>query len=1011
MASIRAWQVGLLAAVGLVGCSSEPTAPRSEKILGLPETESWVFGELEAPAYVVRTEHNVPHVYAHNVRDLGFVLGFVIARDRYFMLELTRRLMQGRLSELLGDAALEIDLEQRGSGSLFVSQAVDDALGGDMEAYVEGFAAGINAYIERLKTDEVVAPSELQLASILLGVSDPVSLLEPFTRLDVAAMFSVVFYQSSYETGDVGRAATAAALPTLFEGAAYQDLRRQGAIVDLWGSIAPLIPLASAPGFEVSSTSGLPFRSVVPHVPKALLDRVVARNDHQQRRFGRHIDGFGSNAWAVSGAGAAGGQALLAGDGHLSLAVPSFMYRFGIDTEVFGGGDIHQLGASPPPIPITGVGTNGFVAWSQTQLSADNTDWYVEEIQLNSEGLPARARWQGEWVQLDKHDEEYVVANVEVLESVGRTEVWPRWSTFDGRLLADIEGREALPGEPLGPGEALVNMRGSYVVPGDVDGDGVITGISFDYLGFDAGTLIQGYDALAKSRDVYEFAENGRGLIATSLNYAAADSAGNAFYGAIQGYHCRGYLERNADGSWADGADPNLLLDGSRYGAMTLPVKNNEVDDTPSDDPYRCAVPYEDIPQVFNPPQGYVVTANNDPAGLTFDEKLYNDKHYFGGPWNNGFRAKAISDGLAQAVAEGTADIDKMAEIQAASDSPLGALLLAPLLAAIDHAASLDAPSDPADQRIAALYAGDAAAIDEVRERLQAWADGGFEAPSGVKTFYNPEVSEEERRDAVATMIFNAWLPRVIQGVFDDEGLPGVFHGGNHGRIRALYRFLEARGSDAGFASHNPETGESIFFDVLGTDEVETSNEVILRALVDALSFLRSTPAEDAPPATGGFGTDDMDAWRWGMRHYVKFTSLLGDFIEDGDQFAAITNGFAITTKVLPLDDDIGPGDPRAALQWFPRHGDNYTPDAANPGFSGTQFDHGSGAVMRMVIAPNGDATKGINIIPGGQSGITDSPYFADQAALWLANQTTPMRFSVDDVVAGAQGRETYMPR
>jgi hypothetical protein len=151
---------------------------------------------------------------------------------------------------------------------------------------MDGFAAGINAYIERLKTDEVPPPSELQLASILLGVSDPVSLLEPFTRLDVAAMVAVFFYQSSYETGDVGRAATAAALPTLFEGAAFQDLRREGALRDLWLSIAPIHEIPSAPGFAVSSASGKgnPFAGAVPRAPTALLERVMRRNDHRRSR-------------------------------------------------------------------------------------------------------------------------------------------------------------------------------------------------------------------------------------------------------------------------------------------------------------------------------------------------------------------------------------------------------------------------------------------------------------------------------------------------------------------------------------------------------------------------------------------------------------------------------------------------------------------------------------------------------------------------------------------------------
>ena len=51
-----------------------------------------------------------------------------------------------------------------------------------------------------------------------------------------------------------------------------------------------------------------------------------------------------------------------------------------------------------------------------------------------------------------------------------------------------------------------------------------------------------------------------------------------------------------------------------------------------------------------------------------------------------------------------------------------------------------------------------------------------------------------------------------------------------------------------------------------------------------------------------------------------------------------------------------------------------------------------------------------MNILPGGQSGLTDSPYYADQAALWLGNETWPMRTTVDQVIAGATGRETFLP-
>ena len=66
---------------------------------------------------------------------------------------------------------------------------------------------------------------------------------------------------------------------------------------------------------------------------------------------------------------------------------------------------------------------------------------------------------------------------------------------------------------------------------------------------------------------------------------------------------------------------------------------------------------------------------------------------------------------------------------------------------------------------------------------------------------------------------------------------------------------------------------------------------------------------------------------------------------------------------------------------------------------------------MRMVISlPAPDEVEGVNIIPGGQSSLTDSPFFADQIKKWLGNQTEPMRFSPAQVSAGATGREVFVP-
>jgi penicillin amidase len=1000
----------------LAGCGGGSDYPEAEAIMNIPESESWTFAQLESEVQVVRTEGNVPHIYAANRKDLGFVLGFVTARDRYFMIHLARKLAKGELSSLLGQDALETDQENRGKGSRYIAELILEGIDGELAEYVDAFAAGINAYIDEVRKGLVPPPSELSLAGVLLGLDDEYDLMEPFDRSDVAAMVAVVFYNSSYETDDIGRTATVAALPTLFEGAAYQDLRRDGATKDMYQQIAPIHRRAGAPGFygEQTQQKKLPGVALGPGM-KAAVERLEERVQWRKDRQRRDPDtGWGSNSWAVAGSSSADGSSLMASDGHLGLWIPSGFHRSGINTSVFGGGDIEQLGLMLPGIPLVGIGTNGKVAWGQTQIQGDVTDWYREEIQLDEDGVPIRSFFRGEWHDLVQVDERYVVADVEALDSPGRTEIWPRWETFDGRWIAEIEGREALPHQTEGPGEEVVNLQGDYLIPGDMDGDGKVTAISFDYTGFDAKHVLAAFDRFGSAKNVHEFMEASKGLVANSLNYSVTDSDGNAMYGAFQPFPCRTHLEREADGEWAPGANPQLLLDGTKYGGFTIPFKDGLLDEasTVAD---ACVIPYSETPHAINPEQGYVVSTNNDPGGMTFDNSITNDKRYFGGPWAGGYRANTISQELENAIDDGTADIAKMTEIQANIDSPLGHLLLDHMLASVAYASDLgESPVPPADLRMAAIYNADASAFDEVVARLSTWRDRGFKAKSGVKTFYN-EPDDQDREDAVATMIFNAWMSRVISGVFNDEGLPGgVFRGsGTHGRLRVLMRFLDGRGSDnpLQLASFNNGTAESIFFDVLATPEVETSHEVIMMALRDALEFLRSTPeapeGQELEPGTGGFATNDMSAWLWGLRHQAEFESLLGDFI-DGDEFASITDQFSISTTQLPLEGD----DERAAeLKWFPRHGDNFGVDAANPGTSGTRFRHGSGPVWRMVVRLKGDEVEGVNVIPGGQSALKDSDYFSDQARLWLANGTTPMRFSVAQVVEYKEAkREIYTP-
>jgi penicillin amidase len=582
--------------------------------------------------------------------------------------------------------------------------------------------------------------------------------------------------------------------------------------------------------------------------------------------------------------------------------------------------------------------------------------------------------------------------------------------TFDGRWLTTIEGRRLGEDEEAAPGEAVVNMLGDRIVPGDGDdADDIVTAISFDYVALDATRWPEALFEAGMAENVEEFRQATRGFIGSALFMSAVDDGGNIFYTTYQAVPCRTYLPRT-DGVFAAGADPTKLLDGTRYGGFTIGSDaNGKADESQNaTDPSRCVIPLDVMPHAINPPSGYVFNANSDPAGLTDDGDERNGLYHIGGPWSS-VRAHTIRRDLDAITADRQATPDDLMAMQGNIDSRLGELFVPFLLQAIERAQGLvdGTPVDAVEERLQQLAVNHAEVFEAVAQRLDAWGARGFVAHSGVETFYATPTTDE-RADAIATMIFNAWFPRFMDAVWGDENVQ-AWRWGSESRVAAIKRMLDGRGPDnpGQMASWDAETQEGVFFDRVGTEVVEHSDELMLGALTAALSFLESPVG---PDGTGGFGTNDMEAWLWGLRHVAKFQSILGPYLAGAGPLAALGDAFSITTRRLPLMPQLANDDPRKALKWFPRGGDQWSVDAANPGFSGVDFTYGAGPAMRIVMALKDGEVRGGFALPGGLSGLTSSEHFDDLVQLWLGNEFLPIHFGVADVVAAATKREIFVP-
>ena len=114
--------------------------------------ESLKITGLQGKVVVKYDENRIPHVFAENDHDLYLTQGYLTARDRLWQLDIQTRSASGRLSEIAGPAALEIDRYHRRMGMVY---GAENGLKGVMKdpfskLMVTAYTEGVNSYIHQL---------------------------------------------------------------------------------------------------------------------------------------------------------------------------------------------------------------------------------------------------------------------------------------------------------------------------------------------------------------------------------------------------------------------------------------------------------------------------------------------------------------------------------------------------------------------------------------------------------------------------------------------------------------------------------------------------------------------------------------------------------------------------------------------------------------------------------------------------------------------------------------------
>ncbi|MET0328994.1 MAG: penicillin acylase family protein [Luteimonas sp.] len=401
---------------------------------------------LSAPATIERDATGVVTITAASETDAMRALGFVHAQERYFEMDLMRRVPAGELSALFGERALEADQRNRVHRMRARVDATLAQVAGDrmpqLQAYADGANAGLAAlgarpwaYLLLRQTPQPWSPADSALTGFAMyfDLQDATNAQElAMHRLTGAlppALLALYAHEGSrWDAPLFGGARGDATLP----GADVVDLRTLD-VVDgtrVSGRRSPFASAGKAPRRMSDHASA--FAQDPPPAVQTVPVSAAMRESGQGAPPAAADLGRGSNNFAVSGALTADGRALVADDMHLGLRAPNIWFRARLrypDPRA-PGGQVDVTGFTLPGLPAVIVGSNTHVAWGFTNSYGDYLDW--QRVQPCNGGKVAGC------TPVVRHEERIEIAGGEAKTLVVEESDWGpvAWRGADGTRLA-----------------------------------------------------------------------------------------------------------------------------------------------------------------------------------------------------------------------------------------------------------------------------------------------------------------------------------------------------------------------------------------------------------------------------------------------------------------------------------------------------------------------------------------------------------------------------------------------
>ncbi len=379
-------------------------------------------------------------------------------------------------------------------------------------------------------------------------------------------------------------------------------------------------------------------------------------------------------------------------------------------------------GFSVPGIPGIISGHNKNIAWGLTNVMADDADFYIERIDSTD---PKRYIYDGKSLPLEISEEEIHVHN-------DTSQYVTIRSTHHGPIVTDI--KTILKKEDY---KFVASMR---------------------WTGTEISDQIEAFNKIDRAANWEEFIGGVKDFSGPGQNFVYGDAKGNI------GYWC----------------GVKLPIRPSSVNSL-LPLNGWE-----KETEWKGFVPFAQLPHVYNPPEGYIATANNKIVDDTYP-------YYISNLWEPASRIQRLREVLGKEDKFSVTDFEHLQNDQFS----FYAKEMTPYIIAACREDFYPPFTTP------------------VKEYLSSW---------------NFIFSTEN----IATAIYQEFLTRFVENIFADEMGPELLHDYSvlvNIPLRTMSRLVQQDSSS--------------WFDDIRTNRIETRNDIIRKSMTEAIDALRKTLGDE----------------------------------------------------------------------------------------------------------------------------------------------------------------------